>query len=135
MGCFITLSSDNLLSDTSKITQVISIHDKIYLTQRQSNIYYFHLSSQNPLHTGASPHTSLKKPLSMVVSTNESSLIADSRMSNISFSYEAMSSCCSFFIAAEVNGKHSSHNDLAHQVEADIPGNFPVAANLVFSCS
>lgn len=47
---------------------------------------------------------------------NESSLIADSRMSNISFSHKAMSICCSFFIAAKVNGKHRSHNDLAHQV-------------------
>lgn len=38
-GYFITLSFGNLLSDISKMSQVFSIHDKIYLTESQSNIH------------------------------------------------------------------------------------------------
>lgn len=42
MDCSVTLSSDNLLSDTSKMSQVISIHGKMYLTQSESSSIYLH---------------------------------------------------------------------------------------------
>lgn len=42
-GYFITLSFGNLLSDISKMSQVFSIHDKIYLTESQTSTSSIHL--------------------------------------------------------------------------------------------